>query len=198
MSGNLTPQPYKLSFTAASLYLSESIKIAHTYLETKDWDRTKEVVKKENILQSRTQSSSVRLYRELAQRLQTLSQDQVELFAEGTIQEQKLLLWFAICKRYAFIREFAVEVLHEKYLVLDYELMELDYDSFFNRKADWHPELDEITDKTRNKLKQVLFRMLKEALSTATALSSMPQRGATSRKLPYHASRVTTRGVISP
>ena len=45
---------------------------------------------------------------------------------EGTIQEQKQILWFAICKRYAFIREFAIEVLHEKYLRLDYELTEFD------------------------------------------------------------------------
>lgn len=163
MTGNNDSRAYKLSFTSASLYLSESIKIAHTYLETKDWDLTKAIVQKENILQSRTKSSSVRLYQELAQRLQTLSQNQIELFVEGSLQEQKQLLWFAVCQCYDFIKEFAIEVLLEKYLVLDYELREFDYDSFFNRKADWHIELDQITDTTRDKLKQVLFRMLKEA-----------------------------------
>lgn len=156
-------EKYKLSFTTGSLYLSESIKIAELYLQAKDWDLVKEQAMKINLLQSRTQSSAIRLYRELAQRLQVLSDEQLELFVEGTLQEQKQLLWLAICKRYAFIQEFAIEVLHEKYLVLDYELTDLDYDSFFNHKADWHPELEQITDKTRNKLKQVLFRMLRES-----------------------------------
>jgi hypothetical protein len=38
-----------------------------------------------------------------------------------------------------------------------------DYDSFFNKKSDWHPELDEIRPSTRSKLRQVLFKILREA-----------------------------------
>ena len=38
-----------------------------------------------------------------------------------------------------------------------------DFDSFFNRKSEWHDELDSIRPATRNKLRQVLFRMLREA-----------------------------------
>ena len=74
--------------------------------------------------------------------MQRLSDEQLELLVEGNPQEQKKLLWLAICKRYAFIREFASEVVREKFLQLDYLLTEFDYDAFFNRKADWHPELD--------------------------------------------------------
>ena len=46
---------------------------------------------------------------------------------------------------------------------MDLNLSTFDYDAFFNRKADWHEELDQLTDSTRDKLKQVLFRMLREA-----------------------------------
>lgn len=42
---------------------------------------------------------------------------------------------------------------------LNYE----DFDFFFHKKAETHPELDEITVKTRNKLRQVLFKILREA-----------------------------------
>ncbi len=156
-------EKYKLSFTTGSLYLSASIKIAELYLQSRDWKLARKEAMEINLLQSRTKSSAIRLYRELAQRLQVLSDEQLELFVEGTLQEQKQLLWLAVCNRYAFIQEFAIEVLHEKYLVLDYELTDLDYDSFFNRKADWHPELDQITEKTKDKLKQVLYRMLRES-----------------------------------
>ena len=132
-------------------------------MDYNDWDETKKAVIKENLLQSRTSSRSARTYREIAQRLQMLSNDQLELLVEGNSQEQKYLLWFAICKRYRYIQEFAIEVIHEKFLSMNFELNKLDYAAFFNRKADWHKELDQIKDSTRYKLKQVIFRMLRQA-----------------------------------
>jgi len=156
-------EKYILSFTAASLSYSESIKIVEVYLGCKDWDETKRIIEENNLLQSRTSSRTVRTYRELAQRLKLLSIEQMELLVEGNIQEQKNLLWFTVCNRYKFIQEFATEVIHEKFMSMDFELTELDYDAFFNRKADWHEELDSITNSTKNKLKEVVFRMLREA-----------------------------------
>ena len=154
---------YKLSFTAASLSISESLNIAEVYLGCKNWDETETIVKDNNLLQSRTRSRTTRTYCELAQRLKLLSTEQLELLVEGNLQEQKYLLWFAVCNRYRFIQEFAIEVIHEKFLSMNYELIDLDYDAFFNRKADWHEELDQIADSTKDKLKQVVFRMLREA-----------------------------------
>lgn len=43
------------------------------------------------------------------------------------------------------------------------ELSFADYDNFYNSKALWHPELDELTPSTQQKLRQNLFRMLREA-----------------------------------
>lgn len=157
------PDSYILSFTGASLSISESVTIAEQYLTLKDWGAVKEKVKGENLIQARTKSSIQRVYQELEPRLQGLTDEQLELLVESTIQEQKQILWFAICKRYAFIREFAIEVLHEKYLRLDYELTEFDYDAFYNRKADWHPELDQLSETSRRKMKTRLFWMLQEA-----------------------------------
>jgi len=154
---------YKLSFIGADLAINGSIKIAEAYLQLKDWSEVKDKVFAENLLQARTQSSAQRFFRELAPRLRQLTDEQLELLVEGNYQEQKQLLWFAICKRYAYIREFAIEVLHEKYLSLDYELTEFDYAAFFNRKADWHAELDQAQVTTQKKMKQIIFRMLREA-----------------------------------
>lgn len=154
---------YKLSFTGAGLSISGSIKIAQVYLQIKDWDAVKEKVKTENLLQARTQSSVQRTFQELAPRLQQLTAEQLELLVEGNHQEQKQILWFAVCSRYAYIREFAIEVVHEKYQSLDYELTEFNYAAFFNRKADWHDELDRLRETTKTKIKTVLFRMLREA-----------------------------------
>jgi len=156
-------EKYILSFTAASLSYSESIKIAEVYLGCNDWEETKKIIQEDNLLQSRTNARTTRTFQELSKRLGLLSKEQLDLLVEGNIQEQKYLLWFTVCNRYRFIREFAIEVIHEKFMVMDFELTELDYDTFFNRKVDWHEELDEITSSTKQKLKTVMFRMLREA-----------------------------------
>jgi hypothetical protein len=38
-----------------------------------------------------------------------------------------------------------------------------DFDAFFNKKSEWHDELDQASPSTRDKLRQVTFRMLREA-----------------------------------
>jgi hypothetical protein len=154
---------YKLSFTAASLSIRESINIAEIYLTCRDWSQTKDIVKNNNLLQSRTNSRTVRVTREIIQRLSLLSGEQLELLVEGNLTEQKYILWFAVCKTYALIKEFSNEVLREKFLGRGIHITELDYDAFFNRKADWNEELDQITASTRIKLRTVLFRMMREA-----------------------------------
>jgi hypothetical protein len=154
---------YKLSFTAAGLSINESVNMAEVYLSCGDWDQARQIVKEKNVLQSRTDSRTIRLTRELFQRLSLLTREQLELLVEGSLAEQKYLLWLAVCKTYALIQEFAVEVLHEKFLSRSMNLTELDYEAFFNRKADWHEDLDAIKETTRIKLRTVLFRMLREA-----------------------------------
>ena len=87
---------YKLSFTAASLSLSESIKIAEVYLGCKDWDLTKSIIEEGNLLQSRTLNRTKRTFIEVSQRLQMLTDDQLEFLVDANTQDQKYMLWFAI------------------------------------------------------------------------------------------------------
>ena len=65
-------------------------------------------------------------------------------------------------KRYRFINDFAVEVIREKFLSFNNSLTRDDYDSFFNTKAEWHEELNALTEATRNKLRQIAMKMLRE------------------------------------
>jgi hypothetical protein len=69
----------------------------------------------------------------------------------------------AICRRYQFIADFAVEVIRERFLSLKADLNPVEFDIFYNRKSEWHQELDKIQPSTRGKLRQVLFKMLKDA-----------------------------------
>ena len=54
-------------------------------------------------------------------------------------------------------------MLREHFLVLRRRLVFADFDHFLNAKALWHAELDDIAKSTQLKLRQNLFRMLREA-----------------------------------
>jgi hypothetical protein len=154
---------YARSFTTGGLFRPESARLAALYLELGDWELVRKKTIAENLLQTRTLSSSTRMYREIAARLMTLSARELDFLALATTKEQGYLLWLAICRRYEFLGEFAIEVIRERFLTLKPDLRFEDFDSFFNRKAEGHPEFDSIRPSTRSKLRQVLFRILREA-----------------------------------
>jgi len=154
---------YLMSFTTGGLFYGESIKVAELYLDVQDWKNVAKRVLADNLLQARTSSSAVRIYREISARISLLTEGQLQFLAAATRPEQNYLLWLAVCKRYVFIREFAVEVLREKFLCLETALSHDDYDTFYHQKAQWHEELEHLSPSTRKKNRSVLFRILSEA-----------------------------------
>lgn len=155
--------PYNMSFTAGGLFIRESVEMANLYLVSGDWKSVKAQAHDNNLIQSRTASSSERICREISFRLEGLNESELRTLIKGSLQEQQQILWVAICRRHRFIYEFASEVIREKYLRIDIDLHPEDYDAFFNAKAEWHDELENLTESTRNKLRQVAFRMLRES-----------------------------------
>ena len=151
-----------MSFTTGALFRWESVNLATWYLEKDDWDEVRDEVISRNLLQLRTLNSRKRIFREICSRLKRLNRDELELLIEGDHQEQGYLLWLAICRRYRFLYEFSVEVIRERYLTLKYDLDCEDFDAFFNSRMEWHEEIERITTTTRNKLRQVTFKMLRE------------------------------------
>ena len=154
---------YSMSFTSATLLYHESITIAALYYEIGDWNAVRDKVVSENLLQMRTLNASKRICREAISRLKLLTQSDLKLLIDGSQQEQKQLLWLAVCRRYRFIYDFAAEVVREKFLRFDFLLTYDEYDIFFNDKAEWHPEVEDVASSTREKQRQIIFKMLREA-----------------------------------
>lgn len=159
----MTAERYRLSFTTGGLFLQEAPLVTERYLKLRDWERTREQVRGENLLQVRTAAAATRISKELIARLELLDPEEMEFLVDGSLREQGYLLWAATCRRYAFIRDFAREVLREHYLLMRRQLAISDYDAFCNAKALWHVELDELAASTQSKLRQNLFRMLRDA-----------------------------------
>jgi hypothetical protein len=165
---------YRMSFTVGGLLYQEAVSTADLYIKIKDWAKVREKILKTNLFQARTINSLEKVCREVLSRLKLLSLEQLKIIQDGSRQEQLQILWIAVCKRYSFIRDFAIEVIREKFLLMDYVLTEEDYTIFFDTKAEWHEELEKLKDSTKKKLKQVLFRILREAEITSEANIILP------------------------
>ncbi len=154
---------YSMSFTTGTLFYRESVRLATLFVDLKDWKIVRNTVLADNLLQARTQNTSKRVCQEIISRLKTLSVQELELLNKGTSQEQAYLLWLAICRRYTFIGDFAVEIIRERFISLKTDLSNEDFEAFIHKKSEWHSEIDAIQSSTRSKLRQVLFKMLREA-----------------------------------
>jgi hypothetical protein len=154
---------YRLSFTTGGLFLQEAPVIVERYLALRNWSQTRDQVRNENLLQVRTAAAAIRISKELISRLELLESDELEEIVNGNARDRGYLLWVAACRRYAIIHDFAIEVLREHHLLLRRQLTLGDYDAFYNAKALWRTELFEIALSTQRKLRQNLFRMLRDA-----------------------------------
>ena len=163
MTEQLSKSKYSFSFLAGALYLPETAAVAELMRANPDWDEVARRAAADNIIHQRTNASRVRILREIRYRLQQLSPAELEFFCAANSRDQRHLLFIAICQRFRFIREFVAEVLRPKALALNFQLRPTDYARFFDRKGAEAPELEQLTDKSRAKIKQVLIRMLAEA-----------------------------------
>lgn len=153
---------YSFGFTAASLRPELAGVMAELYLEHGAWERTREVVLETNALQCRSSASGIRLERELRQRLETLTPEELALLNAGTLETRVALSWLAAVKRHAFLYDFASELLRSKLDLHDAVLRASDYESFVEEKVVRHPEFETLSDTTRGKVRRALLRMLRE------------------------------------
>lgn len=152
---------YKIGFARTAL-LRETVLVAQQFNDLKDWARVKQTVIDDNVLQTRASRTSSIIYNEIHRRLKLLSENQVEVIAQDHPPDVRQLVWIAICKQYPFIGEFALEVLASASASRRYEITYDDYGYFFNAKAEWHPELEQVSDKTRSNARQMLFQMMRQ------------------------------------
>ena len=160
------PQPFRycLSFTAAGLRPELAAVIAAIHLEEEgDWTRTKAVVLERNALQARSASSGKRLESELRQRLQGLTNPQLQLLARGTTEERSAMAWLAVLKRIQIAADLTREVVLGKLSSLDPVLRRSDMAAFYEDCERDHPELSALAPSSQQKVRSALLQMLRDA-----------------------------------
>jgi hypothetical protein len=155
-------KPYIMSFSSGGLCLRESVILTRSYFELQDWKAARRLVLDKNLLQARMASSAKRTVGEVLPRLQALSGEELTYLLPASEQDQKYLLWLAICRRHRFIADFMVEVVHDRYMSLKDTMGTEEFNLFWMQKTVTHPEIEKISDLTREKLRTVLFKMMRE------------------------------------
>lgn len=159
-----TRQDYKMSFSTGGLFLNESLEVARLHIVGEPWEDTILRAIEEGTTSLPKSASNRRSLREISNRLLTLTnEERAYLLDEADRSEQQALLWIATCRAYRFIREFVVEVVRERYLSYQLDLPLESFDILFEAKAEWDEGLAGLSRSTRLKLRQIMFRMMREA-----------------------------------
>jgi hypothetical protein len=153
---------YTFSFTGASALIAETLVIAEEYNRLKDWKAVEKSLLDNNLLNKVKQSTFKREFSEIKKRLSLLTQDQLLLMIQGSLDDAKSMILLSLVKTYSFLRDFIVEVVRNKYLLFDSIVSETDYIRFVNAKSLSHNELNAITEVTAKKVKQVVFKLLEQ------------------------------------
>lgn len=155
---------YKMSFSTGGLFLNESVEVARLHEAGEPWEDTIVTALTEGAASLPKTASQRRSLREIVNRLSALTDEELAyLAATDDRTDQQALLWLAACRAYRFVWEFAVEVVRDRHLSYRLDLPLESFDLLWEEKAEWHDALNDISQSTRLKLRQVLFRMMREA-----------------------------------
>ena len=157
-------QKYKMSFSSGGLFINESVEIARLYVKVGSWAYARSEAVDSATTMLPKEASQRRTVREIFNRVSCLTNYELNyLVDEADRCEQCALLWLATCRAYRFIREFAVEVIRERYLGYRLDLPLEQFDIFLDAKAEWDEHLSGLSQTTRLKLRQIMFRIMREA-----------------------------------
>lgn len=142
---------YEFSLTGSSLRVNDMVLFSSKYVN-------------EGVAEFKSDKGTTnkRMVSEFKKRIDNLTRNQQLLFIEGDFSTQKHLAFLSACKTYSLLRDFVIEVVREKFLIMDFNLTDTDYLSFIRRKEVDHDELAELTDLTQGKIKQVIFKILEQ------------------------------------
>lgn len=175
---------YNMSFTAGAAMLNETYAIAEVLLECDgDWERTRERAFKENLMQKDKMSSNQRYFALMKQRLEALNYEELKLFVDSTVAVRRLLVLLAICKAHPFIYDFISENVRDCFYNQYEKVSHANFNEFYNEKKYEHPELEQVTEQTIAKMRQVIFRILEQTEIIEDAESGILRRPYLSEKL---------------
>lgn len=157
-----TTNAYTASFTAGALF-REECKVLIPLLLAGDEEAIRNEKETGTQLRINARASRLRTIREVRSRFEETPKSVWERYTETLDNnEQALLLLFAALKTYTLLHDFQMEVVAPRWHRYNRELSKADFLSFLYRKSEIHPEIDDWSQSTQEKLATVTIRMLVE------------------------------------
>lgn len=151
------------NFTGGSLLIRESRVVARLLAEKRGRDEVLEQILGKNLLQNSSKATTQKYCQLALIRLGNLSDDQLRFVTSGAEDLCRLTLLVAVLKTYPIIADFMVGVVTEKVRCYETHLEKNDWKRFLEDRAKGDPLVNEWSEKSRDKMGQVVVRMLAEA-----------------------------------
>ena len=156
-------ETYNMSFTAGAAMLNEMHAVAEALVECDgDWERTKDKTFKENLMEKEKMSSNIRYFALMKQRLEVLNEAELDMLVNGTVAVRRLIVLLAICKAHSFIYDFISEYVRDCFYNQYEKISYANFNEFYNEKKYEHPEIEQVSELTVAKMRQVVFRILEQ------------------------------------
>ena len=107
-------------------------------------------------------SSNLRYFTLIKQRLEVLNAEELNMLVNGTVAVRRLIVLLAICKAHSFIFDFIAENVRECFYNQYEKVTHANFNEFYNEKKYEHPELEQATENTVYKMRQVTFLILEQ------------------------------------
>jgi hypothetical protein len=143
--------------------LTESRKIARLLLAGVDEEHWNRAITKENILQKKSRASSIRIARLIKNRLTLANPELWQIIADANRDVATQAVLAVSIKHGRLLGEFMRRVLARHVKSYDLKLTPADWPTFFDECTAIDPNITNWSISTRNKLKQIVFRILAES-----------------------------------
>ncbi|MGZ0713111.1 BrxA family protein (plasmid) [Coraliomargarita sp. W4R53] len=153
---------YRLSFTTGGLFVNEISLASERIIRSSSIEAAEADLLTARTFAGRTDRSIKITTREVFDRARELTDTELSLAANGESADRSNLAWLAATRRFTFIERFARDVLREKFIGLDLRLERDDFERFWLGQSQWHQEVTSAAPSTKEKLRQTLFKMLRE------------------------------------
>ena len=156
-----TYKKYDLTLVRGALLHVESTIVLQKYQETKDWEKTRQEVIENNLLHKKSKNSLTTQYNLIRNRLQTLYPEEIDLYFQSSVPQQKQILWLACCRFHPILKDFSIEVMQDMLHTKEFHLTPAKFWVFFENKSHQFPKLSTLASTTKKNIKFNAFAMLR-------------------------------------
>jgi hypothetical protein len=154
---------YSADITAGSLKLTESRIVADLLLRGVDSRAWRQSILTENVLQSRTPATAIRLSRLIKKRLELMEPEFWKMVRDGTSSIATQAILAAAIKHSPLLGDFLDLVVREQYRIFSRTLSNKLWDDYLDGCRGRDPDMPVWNESTRKRLRSSVFQILAQA-----------------------------------